>query len=236
MRTRIALLVVFLMLSAACAPLVKIHSPIPSQPALAAATPVPTATVTSLPTATETPTLTPTPSETPTPTPPPATIDPLLTATPGIAATLTAVFSTPGAQGTFVAKQTMMAATIGALLPGFSDLLSQCPNPSDPPMQNWVDIPVMPQATAGQVVQTLIGSYYCFRIPVTIGQVESFYKDKLTPSGWSLMSDVNGQMMFIGYSQAGIQQLFLISGPGNKNDLIVALNVTNPLIIPTPKK
>ncbi len=189
------------------------------------------ATVTPLPTATEPITLF--PSETATPV---ATIPPLLTSIPGIATTLTAVYSTPGAQETLAAQQTMVAATEVVKMQGLSSsLLSQCPNPSDPPKQNWVDIPVMTQATAGQVVQTLIGSYYCFRAPVTVEEVETFYKDKLPPPNWVLQSDANGSMVFVSLSQAGVQYLFLVSGPGNKNDLIVAINVTNPMSVPAPK-
>lgn len=193
------------------------------------ATVVPTSTELSQPTPTET--LSPSDTETA----PAATIPPLLTSIPGIAATLTAAASTPGAENTLVAQQTMMAATQGVQLKELGSLLTPCPNPSDPPMQNWVDIPVMPQATAGQVVQTLIGSYYCFRAPVTVEEMESFYKEKLPSPGWVLQADANGSMEFIGLGQAGVQILFLISGPGNKNDLIVAINVTKPMGIPTPK-
>ena len=226
------LLVLFVLLfSAACTaapqstPL--IQAPIATQPPQATAT----ATDTPFPTATQT--LTPLPSATPIPA---DTIPPFLTSTPGIAATLTAVYSTPGFRETQAAQQTMIAATEGVQMQSLSgSLLSQCPNPSDPPMQKWVDIPVMPQATAGQVVQTLIGSYYCFRAPVTVADMETFYKDKLTSPNWVLQSDANGSMVFVGLSQAGAQILFLVSGPGNKNDLIVAINVTNPLVMPIPK-
>ena len=193
-------------------------------------TPLPD-TATFTPTATTT--MTPLPSDTETPT---SAIPPFLTSIPGISATLTAVFSTPGAQETLVAQQTMVAATEGVQMQGLSgSLLTQCPNPSDPPKQNWVDIPVMPQATAGQVVQTLIGSYYCFRAPVTVDEMETFYKTKLAPPNWMLQSDSNGSMVFVGITQAGAELLFLVSGPGNKSDLIVVLNPTNPMMIPTPK-
>jgi hypothetical protein len=235
MRFRISLLVTFLLLSAACAPLTKAQSPIPNQAAPAAVTPVLSATAILLPTATETPSLPPTPSETTTL--PAAAIPPFLTSTPGIAATLTAAFSTPGAQETLIANQTMVAATVGPKVQVLSSsMLSQCPNPSDAMLQNVAGIPVMPQATAGQVVRTLIGDYYCFRAPVTVKDMENFYKQKLPPPNWILQSDLNGQMIFIGFGSAGLQQLFLFSGPGNKNDLIVAISVSNPISMPTPTK
>jgi hypothetical protein len=165
-----------------------------------------------------------------------ATISPFLTNIPGIAKTLTAVYSTPGVENTQIAQQTMAAATMGSQLNGFSsNLLSQCPNPSDPPMQSWLDIPVMPQATAGQVVQTLIGSYYCFRAPVTVEEADAFYREKLSAPNWVMQADANGSMEFVGLSQAGMQILFLVYGPGNKNDLLVAINVTRPMSFPTPK-
>src|SRR5512146_1142441 len=89
----------------------------------------PTATVTAV-AATDTAAATETPEA--------ATISPFLTNVPGIAGTLTAVFSTPGAQSTLVAEQTQISATTSSQLKGFSNnLLSQCPNPSDPPMPSW---------------------------------------------------------------------------------------------------
>src|SRR5512146_239697 len=143
-----------------------------------------------------------------------ATISPFLTNVPGIAGTLTAVYSTPGAENTLVAQQTMEAATLDPQLAGFSsNLLSQCPNPSDPPMQSWLDIPVMPQATAGQVVQTLVGSYYCFRAPVTAAEAVAFYKEKLTAPTWMMQAESNGALQFVGLSQAGVQLLFVVYGP-----------------------
>ncbi len=93
----------------------------------------------------------------------------------------------------------------------------------------------MPQATAGQVVQTLVGPYYCFRVQATAAEVDSFYKEKLTAPNWVLQADANGTMLFVGLSQAGAQLLTVMHGPGNKNDMLVAINVTRPLGIPTPK-
>jgi hypothetical protein len=235
LQVRRSLLVLAVLVLAACnianqpAPATQI--PVSMQVPLAVVNTPSQATATTAPTATET--LTPLPSATPTPA---FAIPYYLTATPGIAATLTAFYSTPGAQETLAAQQTMIAATEGVQMQELStSLLSQCPNPSDPPKQIWVNIPVMAQATAGQVVQTLIGSYYCFRAPVTVAEVVTFYKSQLTPPNWELQSDVNGSLVFIGMSQAGAQILTLVSGPGNKNDLIVAINVTTPMIIPTQK-
>ena len=180
-------------------------------------------------------TVMPTNTAAPTETSQAATISPLLSAVPGIQMTLTKVYQTPGAENTLVARQTEVAATmsVGLKNANATQFLNQCPDPADPPQQSWVDIPVMPQATAGQEVKTLIGSYYCFRVPLTGADVESFYKQKLQAPTWVLQADTDGAMQFIGLSQKGIQLLFVVYGPSNKNDLLVAINVTIPLAIPT---
>lgn len=49
------------------------------------------------------------------------------------------------------------------------------------------------------------------------------------------MRIANGTMQFVGLSQAGMQLLFVIYGPGNKNDMLVAIHVTNLIGIPTMK-
>ncbi len=41
-------------------------------------------------------------------------------------------------------------------------------------------------------------------------------------------------MEFVGLTQAGAQLVTIASGPGDHNDLIVALNVSRPVGIPTP--
>jgi len=200
---------------------------------LPTATFLPTATTAAPATALPASSATPTPSLTDTSVPA-ATIPPFLTSIPGISATLTAVASTPGAEETLVAQRTMVAATEGVELQKLNTLLAQCPNPSDPPMKKWVNVPVMPQATGGQVVETLIGNYYCFKAPVTVADMESFYKSQMQPPDWIMMADANGAMQFFGMSQTGMQLLILNSGPGKNNNLIVAINITRPLSVPTP--
>ena len=209
-----------------------------AQAILATQTPIPP-TDTPIITATAIPTDTVVPTDTiaPTETPQAATIPPLLSAVPGIQLTLTQVYLTPGAENTLVARQTEVAATSNAGLKNANatQFLNQCPDPSDPPQQSWVNVPVMPQATAGQEVKTLIGSYYCFRAPVTGADVDSFYKQNLQSPSWVLQSDTDGAMQFFGISQKGIQLLIIAYSPSKKNDLLVAINVTIPISIPTLK-
>ncbi len=220
-------LAVLLLVTLACSSLTVQSVPPTTTPTFVPTSVLPTATETSS-AATDAPAATETSQA--------ATISPFLTNIPGIAESLTAVFSAPGAESTLVAQQTMIAATQSSQLNGFSsNLLSQCPNPSDPPMQNWLGVPVMPQATAGQIVRTLIGSYYCFRVPVTTAEVDAFYKEKLVAPNWVMQADANGSMEFVGMSQAGMQLLFVLYGPGNQSDTLVAINATGPMSIPTLK-
>ena len=55
------------------------------------------------------------------------------------------------------------------------------------------------------------------------------------PPNWVMESDENGQRVFVGISQTGAQFLTLVSGPGDQNDLIVAINVTNTMKLNTRK-
>jgi hypothetical protein len=41
-------------------------------------------------------------------------------------------------------------------------------------------------------------------------------------------------MVFFGLNGGEFQYLFLVSGPGNQNDLLVALNVSSPMGVPSP--
>ncbi len=212
--------------------------------ALAAPTATPTATPIPL---TDTPAFTATPAATDTPiatdtvaataTPQVATISPLLSAVPGIQMTLTQVFLTPGIENTLVVQQTAAAATMNAGLKnsGATQFLKQCPDPKDPPMQSWLNVPVMPQATAGQRVDTLIGSFYCFRAPVAASDVVDFYKQNLQAPTWVLQSQTDGVMQFFGLSDKGIQLLLVVYGPSSKNDMVVVINVTGAMAIPTFK-
>jgi hypothetical protein len=54
---------------------------------------------------------------------------------------------------------------------------------TDKPLANWNDIPIMPQATAGQQANN---GTYTFKVPVDSGTIESYYSDKLKSLGWNL--------------------------------------------------
>jgi hypothetical protein len=55
-------------------------------------------------------------------------------------------------------------------------------NPQGTPLKTWKDIPVMPQATAGQ--EFAKDNTYSFKVKADVEEVYDFYKEKLTALGW----------------------------------------------------
>ena len=81
-------------------------------------------------------------------------------------------------------------------LPSVMPDVGQYLNPTGTPVSQWNDIPVMPQATAGQEFNK---NTYSFKVSgVTEADVQTFYNDKLKAVGWT--SPFSAQ----GGSQGGI--------------------------------
>jgi hypothetical protein len=86
------------------------------------------------------------------------------------------------------------AETLQALpssVPTFEAIATQFGNYFDPqgtPVQEWKGIPIMPQATAGQEFSE--NNSYSFRVPVTVKEVQDFYKEKMTALGWNQPLDL----------------------------------------------
>lgn len=72
-----------------------------------------------------------------------------------------------------------VAPTLEALATAFGDIT----NPQGTPVQQWNDIPIMPQATVGQEFSS--ASSYSFKANVTTTEVQNFYDEQLTALGWS---------------------------------------------------
>jgi len=79
-----------------------------------------------------------------------------------------------------------LAPTFEALATVFGDIL----NPQGTPAQEWKDIPIMPQATAGQEFSEK--NTYSFKAQVTTKEVQDFYNEKLTALGWNQQVSVPG--------------------------------------------
>ena len=145
MRSRSFLMVLFLLLSVACTP--KVQS-VPETQVNQAPGIVP-ATETALPqnTATTAPTATETPTQTPTDTPAPvtpaATVNPLL-----------------------ATAEAMAGSAI--IMTSYSQYL----DPVGTPLTSWKNIPIMPQATAGQ---EFTANIYSYKAAATLAQALQFY-------------------------------------------------------------
>src|SRR6266542_6231746 len=85
---------------------------------------------------------------------------------------------------TQVPVQTLEA--LPSVLPDVSNYF----NPQGTPVETWKDIPIMPQATAGQEFNH---STYSFKINDNDKAVQDFYKDKLTTLGWSQTFSLPGE-------------------------------------------
>lgn len=131
------------------------------------------ATDTAAPSATAASTDTPNPINTlaPSDTPEPSATS---TLGPGVAVT-----------ATFIANMTEMVGTEAAQLGPMAHMMGYLAfysNPVGTPLQNWHDVPIMPQATAGQEFQADI---YSYKAGVTLAQAEEFYTAKSSESGWA---------------------------------------------------
>jgi hypothetical protein len=151
------------------------------------ATPLPTDTPTPTPTPTNTPAPTDTPTPTSTPTPLPTdTPTPTITPTPEPTAT-----NTPEPQPT--------APT------------SQFPMPTGPALTSWKELPVMPQAVAGNDS----GDGYYYAAPVSIQDVWAFYSASM-PSEWTHLAsgtdDFGNEVMRIYMHSAGGSSSITIVG------------------------
>ncbi len=115
------------------------------------------------------------------------------------------IASTAEAIATSMPIQTLEA------LPSAMPAVGQYLNPTGTPVSQWNDIPVMPQATAGQEFNKNTYSYKASGVTET--DVQTFYNDKLKAAGWS--SPFSAQ----GGSQGGIM-LF------TKDSSVLSITVT----------
>ena len=99
-----------------------------------------------------------------------------------------------------VPVQTLEA--LPSMAPSLEALASAMPdfgkyfNPQGTPVETWNEIPIMPQATAGQEFE---GGVYSFKADATVQEAQNFYKEKLPGLGWdeafSMPGDANGVAM-----------------------------------------
>lgn len=118
-----------------------------------------------LETATIAPTATNFPTQAPTATPVPVATEPPMTAT------------TAAIIDTYSETMVAMVGSEGALLN-----IGQYFNPVGTPVQSWHNVPVMPQATAGQEYSAII---YSYTAAATLEQAHQFYQSKAASLGFA---------------------------------------------------
>jgi hypothetical protein len=84
-------------------------------------------------------------------------------------------FETLQALSTQIPVQTFEA------LPSAIPDVGQYFNPQGKPVEQWNNIPIMPQATAGQEFSERT---YSYTVPATAAEVQEFYKGKMESLGW----------------------------------------------------
>lgn len=108
-------------------------------------------------------------------------------------------------------------------IPGVDNMF----DPSGEPLPAWNEIPIMPQAVAGQEFPDAFS--YSFRVPATVDEVTKFYADNLTPAGWQSMFAMppTGDSTVIIYTgSAGAVLTITITPSFNQEGLVVLLQLT----------
>lgn len=92
-------------------------------------------------------------------------------------------------------------------------------DPEGDPVSAWKDIPVMPQATAGQEVEGV----YSYKVSVKMDDVKSFYAETLPPLGWkeSLSMPGTGDATLLLYEKDS--QILTITIMSQSDHLVVLL-------------
>lgn len=96
--------------------------------------------------------------------------------------------------GTLEAMPSAMP-TLEALATDFGNYF----DPQGAPLQEWRDVPIMPQATAGQEFSDT--ATYSFKTNATVKEVQDYYKTEMATRGWSQpfdfpLEDTGGLMVF----------------------------------------
>lgn len=132
---------------------------------------------------------------------------------------------------TLVAIPTELGDLMPTLEAGFTEMpdlggLGDMFDPQGEPVDVWKEIPVMPQAVAGQEFPETYS--YTFRVPATVEEVTTFYDENLKNSGWQTMFSAppteGGALLM--YTGSGGQTLIITITPALDQDgLIVNLQL-----------
>lgn len=124
------------------------------------------------------------------------------------------VAATAAALGTQAVQVATQAAPLGTLIANPSalpDIPGDIGNMLDPqgvPVAVWNEIPVMPQAVAGEEIQGM----YSFKAAVTAEEAAAFYAAQLPPLGWNEEFSMPAEMPVLFYTR-GAQSLTITVTP-----------------------
>jgi hypothetical protein len=90
-------------------------------------------------------------------------------------------------------------------------------DPQGAPLSSWKDIPVMPQAVAGEEAEGM----YSFRVNASIKEVQDYYTAQLPPLGWQLL--FSGDMPILVFTRNGQTLSVTISEQSNGTVVLLAL-------------
>lgn len=92
-------------------------------------------------------------------------------------------------------------------------------NPQGTPVAVWKEIPIMPQATAGQEFD---GNTYSFKVNVTSKEVQDFYGAELPKLGWQALSmPSQGDAMLMVFSKES--NILTVTIAPTDNEIVVLL-------------
>jgi len=94
-------------------------------------------------------------------------------------------------------------------------------DPTSEPVAVWNDVPIMPEATAGDEV----GDRYSFRATVSVEDVRSFYKDQLTALGWEQMMSLPGSSELTVMLFTKDDHILTVTATGQGDEVIVVLGL-----------
>ena len=111
-----------------------------------------------------------------------------------------------------------VAPSLEALATEFGGMV----NPQGTPVEAWREIPIMPQATAGQEFD---GGTYSFKANATVQEVQNYYNEQLAGLGWdqtfSSPADANGAVML--FSKDSSRLTITIASTEGSTVVILAL-------------
>ncbi len=113
---------------------------------------------------------------------------------------------TPTSTTTHTTPTLILDSTATSIALTFQEMNSGTPiafTSTEKPLANWNNIPILPQATAGQA---LSNDKYTFNVPVDSGTITNFYHTELGSLGWELKAD-----RFLGMEFTKDQKILLIA-------------------------